>query len=156
MPQLFTDWTFKTVKGVLQVLHFLLSELQVFRLELNFAPKKKNKKKSEKHKKVAHLRNALPRSHSTVKLQGCLIRHQAPISPYQPSAAFHTEPSYLIFLANQVTGFYIACNTVLKCVKYSIGETKSIPAGIYLFKVNNRNTRTRCEICSKLTIKTTE
>ena len=28
--------------------------------------------------------------------------------------------------------------------------------GIYMFKVNNRNTRTRCEICSKLTIKTTE
>ena len=27
--------------------------------------------------------------------------------------------------------------------------------GIYLLKVNNRNTRTRCEICSKLTIKTT-
>ena len=26
-------------------------------------------------------------------------------------------------------------------------------AGIYLFKINNRNTRTRCEICSKLTIK---
>ena len=30
------------------------------------------------------------------------------------------------------------------------------PAGIYLFKVNNRNTRTRCEICSKLIIKTPE
>ena len=29
-------------------------------------------------------------------------------------------------------------------------------AGIYLFKVNNRNTRTRCEICPKLTIKTPE
>ena len=28
------------------------------------------------------------------------------------------------------------------------------PAGIYLPKVNNRNTRTRCEISSKLTIKT--
>ena len=28
--------------------------------------------------------------------------------------------------------------------------------GIYLLKVNNRNTRTRCEICSKLTIKTPE
>ena len=27
-------------------------------------------------------------------------------------------------------------------------------AGIHLFKVNNRNSRTRCEICSKLTIKT--
>ena len=28
--------------------------------------------------------------------------------------------------------------------------------GIYLIKVNNRYTRTRCEICSKLTIKTPE
>ena len=30
------------------------------------------------------------------------------------------------------------------------------PAGIYLPKVNNRNTRTRCEVCSKLTIKIPE
>ena len=30
------------------------------------------------------------------------------------------------------------------------------PAAIYLLKVNNRNTITRCEICSKLTIKTRE
>ena len=28
--------------------------------------------------------------------------------------------------------------------------------GNHMFKVNNRNTRTRCEICSKLTIKTPE
>ena len=28
------------------------------------------------------------------------------------------------------------------------------PAGNYMFKVNNRNTRTRCEICSRLTINT--
>ena len=27
------------------------------------------------------------------------------------------------------------------------------PVGIYLLKVNNRDTRKRCEICSKLTIK---
>ena len=27
---------------------------------------------------------------------------------------------------------------------------------IYLFKVNNRNTRKKCETCSKLTIKTPE
>ena len=33
---------------------------------------------------------------------------------------------------------------------------KPFPAGIYLLKVNNRNTRTKCEICSKLTIKTPE
>ena len=30
------------------------------------------------------------------------------------------------------------------------------PAGIYLLKVNIRNTRARCEICSDLTIKTPE
>ena len=29
-------------------------------------------------------------------------------------------------------------------------------ANIYLFKIDNKNTRKRCEICSKLTIKTTE
>ena len=32
----------------------------------------------------------------------------------------------------------------------------SNPAGNYMFKVNNRNVRTRCEICSKLTIKIPE
>ena len=31
---------------------------------------------------------------------------------------------------------------------------RKIPVGIYLLKVNNRITRSRCEICSKLTIKT--
>ena len=34
--------------------------------------------------------------------------------------------------------------------------TRNNPAGIYLLKVNNRNTRARCEICFKLTIKTPE
>ena len=35
--------------------------------------------------------------------------------------------------------------------------SKSIyPANIHLFKVNNRNTRKRCKICSKLRIKTPE
>ena len=31
-----------------------------------------------------------------------------------------------------------------------------VPVGIYMFKVKNRNTRPRCEICSKLTVKTPE
>ena len=30
------------------------------------------------------------------------------------------------------------------------------PAGNYMFKVKKRNTRTICEICSKLTVKVTE
>ena len=34
--------------------------------------------------------------------------------------------------------------------------TDALPAGNYMFKVNNRNTSTRCEICSKLTITTPE
>ena len=32
----------------------------------------------------------------------------------------------------------------------------SNPAGYYMFKVNNRSTRAKCEICPKLTIKTPE
>ena len=32
-------------------------------------------------------------------------------------------------------------------------KIKSYPTDIYLFKVNNKNTKTMCEICSKLTIK---
>ena len=35
-------------------------------------------------------------------------------------------------------------------------EIMVFPADNYTFKVNNRYTRTRCEICSKLTIKTSE
>ena len=41
--------------------------------------------------------------------------------------------------------------TVFRAVSRSF-----FPAGIYMLKVNNRNTRTRYEICSKLTIKTPE
>ena len=43
----------------------------------------------------------------------------------------------------------------LKCFLTSV-IVKYYPAEIYLLKLNNRNTRTRCEICSKLTIKTPE
>ena len=35
-------------------------------------------------------------------------------------------------------------------------QSNQYPAGIYPLKVNNRNTRTKCKICSKLTIKTPE
>ena len=37
---------------------------------------------------------------------------------------------------------------------FMIEKESSNPVGIYILKVNNRNTRTRYEICSKLTIKT--
>ena len=35
-------------------------------------------------------------------------------NPLQPSVAFHAENSRLIYTANQVTGFYMKCNTGLK------------------------------------------
>ena len=34
-----------------------------------------------------------------------------------------------------------------------LDNSRRDPAGNYMFKVNNRNTRSRCDICSKLTIK---
>ena len=53
--------------------------------------------------------------------------------------------------------------SVLKTKKNKENKEKQLlslsghyPAGSYMFKVNNSNTRTRCEICSKLAIKTPE
>ena len=46
----------------------------------------------------------------------------------------------------------IACPPFLNYTQ----DAKSYPASMYLFKVNNRNTRKMCEICAKLTMKTPE
>ena len=43
--------------------------------------------------------------------------------------------------------------TDLCFMEYVQHITFSNPAGNYMFKVNGRNTRTKCEICSELTIK---
>ena len=39
---------------------------------------------------------------------------------------------------------------------FNFYKKEIVPASSYMFKVKNRNTRTRCEICSKLTIKIPE
>ena len=49
-----------------------------------------------------------------------------------------------------------AGNHVVQALNVVYWTTYYYPAGTYLLKVNNRNTRVRCEICSKLTIKTPE
>ena len=46
---------------------------------------------------------------------------------------------------------FFLSNFVLE-ILHTIGS-HFFPAGIYLLKVNNRNIRARCGICSKLTIK---
>ena len=51
------------------------------------------------------------------------------------------------YIVNVIVNF----NTITAILK-----TTFYPVGNYMFKVNNRNTRARCEICSKLTIKTPE
>ena len=54
---------------------------------------------------------------------------------------------------------YVVSNSVLRhgCQTIEITTLRrnlyDSPAGNYMFKVNNRNTRTWCETCSKLTIK---
>ena len=39
---------------------------------------------------------------------------------------------------------------------FKINPSSANPADIYFYKVNNRNSGKRCEICSKLRIKTPE
>ena len=69
---------------------------------------------------------------------------------------------FRLFTKNQMKPNADNCHLILnyseqKEVRIDGGTSDSRnPAGIYLFKVDNRNTRTRCEICSKLTIKTPE
>ena len=41
---------------------------------------------------------------------------------------------------------------VILVPNYGLNLVDTVPTGIYLLKVNDRNTRTRCDICSKLTI----
>ena len=41
-------------------------------------------------------------------------------------------------------------------INYKIYEINIVPAANYMFKAKNRSTRTGCEICSKLAIKTSE
>ena len=47
--------------------------------------------------------------------------------------------------------FLIYYMTLPHC--HVVVTTTAVPAGNYMFKVNNRNTRARCETCSELTIK---
>ena len=57
-----------------------------------------------------------------------------------------TKETYLKFLAGYLARIFVIWNLE----KYQHNPFDAISAGNYMFKVNNRNTRTRCEICSKL------
>ena len=60
-------------------------------------------------------------------------------------------------LADQLVGnFSLRGSGFIKQLSLANSLKGKIPAGIYMFKINNRNTVTRSEICSKLTIKIVE
>ena len=42
---------------------------------------------------------------------------------------------------------YVYLSKTNKLCKHKHNAKKRYPAGIYLFKIYNKNTRTRCEIC---------
>ena len=56
-------------------------------------------------------------------------------------------------ILNVCSALKIRISICKKTYTYNKNE-KATPAGNDMFKVNNRNTSTRCEICPKLTIKT--
>ena len=59
------------------------------------------------------------------------------------------QPTYSYFASSS----NILINSLILVPSVEIELCSSNPVGIYMFKFNNRNTRTRCAICSKLTIK---
>ena len=81
-----------------------------------------------------------------------------PINSFMTGGPLHIKTSPLICISNQWTGFYMIGTSVREELttekKNSSSQPHTYPADIYLFKVNNRGTRTIGEICSKLSIKT--
>ena len=57
---------------------------------------------------------------------------------------------------NELHRIYFWRNEFTSNLPTEVNFVFNFPANIYLFKVNNCDTRKRCEICSKLTIKTLE
>ena len=63
----------------------------------------------------------------------------------------YSDKEYLqAIIVNPVSLHPVIQNLLQRCRSFYY------PADIYLLKVNNGNTRTRCEICPKLTVKTPE
>ena len=66
------------------------------------------------------------------------------------------HPKTFAYQNDDMTKSEILCLKIEETLKLNaiMSFARWYPDNIYLFKFNNRNTRKRCEICSKLTIKT--
>ena len=71
--------------------------------------------------------------------------------PLTPRVKAHGKIDQYIFLTTSVNTFH---GNIIFLYPLKIPENH--PVDVYLFKVNNRNTRNRREICSKLSINTPE
>ena len=74
------------------------------------------------------------------------------VNTIQITSIFMVNP---VYNTGEVT-FLIVDFAVNKSMLNFLFCVNDNPVGIYLLKVDIRNTRTRCEICSELTIKTPE
>ena len=77
----------------------------------------------------------------------------------QPVYCFHMEHQSISSFEHLFVSFFsdvFTCQLDFSLFSSLNIESSTIPAGNYMFKVNNRNFRTRCEIYSKLTRKTPE
>ena len=81
----------------------------------------------------------------------CLLRvSRAGCCNFPPWGSFWKNSRMSVSVSFLLTWSYMLL------IKDTLRKFEVIPAVNCMFKVNNRNTRTRCEICSKLTIKTPE
>ena len=71
-------------------------------------------------------------------------------NPYKSVTLFHYIISMILY-PNFYAGIF--ASGCLKKIQKFVLKNSIYPAGIYLFKVNNGNTRAMCEICLKLTTK---
>ena len=73
---------------------------------------------------------------------------------------------FFLYFQNHPPGYVLECRinlrwrtvekTFLVKLKLEFGSARQFSVGNYMFRLNNRNTRTRFDVCSELTIKTSE
>ena len=74
---------------------------------------------------------------------------------FSPRLSIKSPLHFRSSLSLKIPGFLVNPREMVMVLnKKSVYEP--VPANIYLSKINNRNTRKKCEICSELTIKVPE
>ena len=90
-----------------------------------------------------------------------LILSKVPILMEKPwyrffECAYCIKGKQIRLLLERYANFFTSTLSKVHWLQLASVSSCHFPACNYMFKVNNRNTRTRCEICSKLPIKTPE